>query len=76
VGVGNVRVLEEWSEKSKATAFKRKNRSHHEAHPSTGLRAPDTKGSDINTPKLRALRDLRGEVSVPALIAALPQSQK
>jgi hypothetical protein len=69
VGVGNVRVLKERSEKSKATAIRVK------TDPTT-KRPKDTKGSDIYTLKLRALRDLRGEVSVSALIAALPPSQK
>ena len=36
----------------------------------TTKRTKDTKGSDIYTLKLRALRDLRGEMSVRTLVAA------
>jgi hypothetical protein len=39
----------------------------------TTKRTKDTKGSDIYTPKLRALRGLRGEMSVRTLVAALPR---
>jgi len=36
----------------------------------TTKRTEDTKGSDIYTLKLRALLDLRGEMSIPTLVAA------
>ena len=39
----------------------------------TTKRTNDTKGSDIYTLKLRALRYLRGELSVRTLVAALPR---
>ena len=39
----------------------------------TTKRTKDTKGSEIYTLKLRALRDLRGDMSVQPFVAALPR---
>jgi hypothetical protein len=44
----------------------RKSQSHHEAH-------EDHEGLGFDISELRALRDLRGELRFPILVAVLPR---